>query len=234
MNKITVVVVEDHPLFRQGVVDALSLEADIEVVGQAGDGGEALEMIRQLEPDIAVLDVNIPGLNGQEVMRQIIAGRLPTRVVLLTGYDDPEQVFHAMQGGASAFVSKAVQPEKLAEILRQAAIGRYVVGEMVMDKEGLDGWLAAHTRPGVQVFGEQAEMHSPLSGRELEVLRGIAGGQSNKEIAGSLGISHQTVKNHVTAILRKLGVEDRTQAVLYALKRGWVRLDQPDSEVQEG
>jgi two-component system, NarL family, response regulator DegU len=233
MKKITVVVVEDHPLFRQGVVDSLSLEPDMEIAGQAGDGSEALDLIRKLKPEVAVLDVNIPGLNGQQVMRQVIAERLPTRIVLLTGYDDPEQVFHALQGGASGFVSKVVQPEALAEALRQAAGGKFVVGELVMTPDELQGWLAAHTREGPQVNGEQAEIYSPLSGRELQVLGGIASGQSNKEIAGSLGISHQTVKNHVTAILRKLGVEDRTQAVLYALKRGWVRLDQPDSQTQE-
>jgi DNA-binding NarL/FixJ family response regulator len=233
MNKITVVVVEDHPLFRQGVVDSLSLEPDIEVTGQAGDGDTALDLIRDLHPDLAVLDVNIPGLNGQQVMRQVVSERLPTRVVLLTGYDDPEQVFHAVQGGAAAFVSKVVQPEALADVLRQVAAGKSVLGELVMEPEELEGWLAAHTREGPQTNGEPAEIYSPLSGRELEVLAGIASGLSNKEIASQLGISHQTVKNHVTAILRKLGVEDRTQAVLYALKRGWVRLDQPDSQAQE-
>jgi DNA-binding NarL/FixJ family response regulator len=233
VSKITVVVVDDHPLFRQGVVDAFSLESDLEVIGQAERGDEALDLIRALQPQIAVLDVNLPGLNGQQVMRQVVAERLPTRAVLLTAYHDPEQVVHALRGGAAAYLSKDVQPEALVAALRLVAAGQFVVGQQVMDPPELERWLAINA-PSASLSGDEpGETYSPLSGREMQVLAGIARGLSNKEIAGQLAISHQTVKNHVTALLRKLGVEDRTQAVLYALKRGWVRLDQPDSHPQE-
>lgn len=233
MSKITIVVVDDHPLFRQGVVDSFSLEPDLLVVGQAANGEDALAMIRTLKPQIAVLDVNIPGINGQQVMRQVAADKLPTKVILLTAYDDQEQVVHAMRGGAAAYCSKDVQPEGLIQAIRQVAEGKHIVGEQVLDIQELDHWLAVHTEGASKPYGDPGEPYYPLSGREMEVLTYVTKGMSNKEIASLLGISHQTVKNHVTSILRKLGVEDRTQAAIYALRRGWVRLYQQSSESQE-
>jgi DNA-binding NarL/FixJ family response regulator len=233
MSEISIVVVDDHPLFRQGVVDALMLEPDLQVVGQAADGEEALEMLRELQPQIALMDVNLPGLNGQQVMRQAAGEKLPTRVLLLTAYDDPSQRLHAMRGGAAAYCSKDVQPERLVELVRLAAEGKYIIGEQVLEYAELERWLAGHTDIAMRAYGDPGEPYSPLSGREMEVLGQVTKGLSNKEIALALGISHQTVKNHVTAILRKLGVEDRTQAAIYALRRGWVRLHQSESEAQE-
>jgi DNA-binding NarL/FixJ family response regulator len=233
MSKITIVVVDDHPLFRQGVVDSFSLEPDLLVVGQASNGEDALGMIRTLKPNIAVLDVNLPGLNGQQVMRQVVVEKLPTRVILLTAYDDHEQIVHAMRGGAAAYCSKDVQPEQLVQVIRQVVDGKLFAGRQVLDEAELEGWLAARTEGAARSYGDPGDPYYPLSGREMEVLTFVTKGLSNKEIANSLGISHQTVKNHVTAILRKLGVEDRTQAAIYALKRGWVRLYQQNSETQE-
>jgi DNA-binding NarL/FixJ family response regulator len=233
MSKITIVVVDDHPLFRQGVADALMLEPDLQVVGQAADGESALEMLRELQPQIALMDVNLPGLNGQQVMRQAANEKLSTRVLLLTAYDDPSQRLHAMRGGAAAYCSKDVQPERLVELVRLAAAGKYIIGEQVLEYSELERWLAGHTDNAMRAYGDPGEPYSPLSGREMEVLGQVTKGLSNKEIALALGISHQTVKNHVTAILRKLGVEDRTQAAIYALRRGWVRLHQSESEAQE-
>lgn len=233
MSEITILVVDDHPLFRQGVVEALMLEPDLQVVGQAADGEEALEMLRELQPQIALMDVNLPGLNGQQVLRQAASEKLSTRVLLLTAYDDPSQRLHAMRGGAAAYCSKDVQPERLVELVRLAARGKYIIGEQVLEYAELERWLAGHTENAIRAYGDPGEPYSPLSGREMEVLGQVTKGLSNKEIALALGISHQTVKNHVTAILRKLGVEDRTQAALYALRRGWVRLQQADNETQE-
>jgi DNA-binding NarL/FixJ family response regulator len=233
MSLITIVVVDDHPLFRQGVADALALEPDLKVVAQAADGEEALELIRELQPQVALMDVNLPGLNGQQVMRQVAGEKLPTRVLLLTAYDDPSQRLHAMRGGAAAYCSKDVQPERLVELVRLAAEGKYIIGEQVLEYGELERWLAGHTENALRAYGDPGEPYSPLSGREMEVLGQVTKGLSNKEIALALGISHQTVKNHVTAILRKLGVEDRTQAAIYALRRGWVRLHQSESEAQE-
>ena len=232
MEKIKVVVVDDHPLFRQGVIDSFSLEPDIEVVGEAETGERALEIIKHLEPDVAVLDVNLPGLNGQQITREIVGAKLQTRVVLLTAYDDMEQVIHAMRVGAHAYSAKDVIPEKLTEIIRSVASGYYFIDDQELDDAGVKTWLATRMEASPKAYSDPGEPFHPLSTREMEVLGCITQGLSNKEIATKLGISHQTVKNHVTAILRKLNVEDRTQAAVYALRRGWMRLhdDDPDSE----
>jgi DNA-binding NarL/FixJ family response regulator len=233
MDKITIIVIDDHPLFRQGVVDSFSLELDLDVIGQASDGEEGLSLIREQHPQVAVVDVNLPGLNGQQVVRQVILDKLPTRVILLTAYGDAEQIMHAMRGGAAAFCTKDIQPEKLADVVRKVHQGKYVVGNEVLDPAILERWLDGQMENAQRPYSDPGEPYYPLSGREMEVLTCVTKGMSNKEIAKSMGISHQTVKNHVTSILRKLGVEDRTQAAIYALRRGWVRLNQPNSETQE-
>jgi DNA-binding NarL/FixJ family response regulator len=233
MNKISIVVVDDHPLFRQGVADTLSLEPDFQVIGQAASGEEGLELIRELQPMIAVLDVNLPGLNGQQVTRQLMVEKLSTRVVLLTAYDDTEQKIHAMRVGAAAYCTKDVAPEQLVENVRTVAGGGFVIGDEVFDSGGIERWLESQTEGATRSYSDPGEPFQPLSSREMEVLAFVTGGMSNKEIASTLGISHQTVKNHVTAILRKLGVEDRTQAAIYALKRGWVRLHEQENQSQE-
>ncbi len=233
MKKITIIVVDDHPIFRQGVIDSLSLEEDLEIVGQEASGEKALEIIRQFKPDVAVLDVNLPGMNGQQITRQIQIDKLPTKVVLLTAYDDTEQVIHAMRVGAHAYSAKDVEPSKLVNIIRGVAKGHYFVGDEELDEEGVTSWLSSKTEPSFRSYSDPGEPFYPLSGREMEVLECVTLGMSNKEIATHLGISHQTVKNHVTAILRKLNVEDRTQAAVYALRRGWVRLYNQEEEAEE-
>ena len=224
MRYIRVVIVDDHPLFRQGVVDALSLEDEIQVIGEADSGETALPIIEELLPDVVILDVNLPGMNGMEITRKIISRKLPTRVVLLTAYDDVEQVIHAMRSGAYAYRAKYVKPEELVNTVRFVASGKYVVGDDVLEKSGVDEWLQSYTDEVLRPYSDLGDPFQPLSGREMEVLSHLTHGKSNKEIATSLGISHQTVKNHVTSILRKLGVDDRTQAAVYALRRGWFRL----------
>ncbi len=226
----TIIVVDDHPLFRQGVADALSLEPGFQVIGQAATGEDALVMIRELMPDVAVVDVNLPGMNGQQVTRQVALERLPTRVILLTAYDDAEQRLHALRGGAFAYCSKDIQPEELFWVIRQIVTGKFVLGGQILDSVEMERWLALQTESALRSYGDPGEPYHPLSDREMEVLTYITKGMSNKEIASILGISHQTVKNHVTAILRKLGVGDRTQAVIYAIQRGWVRLYQQTSK----
>ncbi|MBI3158852.1 MAG: response regulator transcription factor [Chloroflexi bacterium] len=228
MDRIKIVVVDDHPLFRQGVVDALSLEDDLEVVGQAASGQEALDLLRNAHADIAILDVNLPELNGQQITRQLTLDRSPTRVILLTAYDDVEQVIHAMRAGAYAYCAKDVEPQRLVEVIHTVTRGGYYVGSMAYDQAGIARWLEEQTEKAVRPYSDPGDPFHPLSGREMEVLESVTLGKSNKEIASDLGISHQTVKNHVTAILRKLGVDDRTQAAVYALKRGWVRLYNED------
>ena len=234
MDDITVVVVDDHPLFRQGVVETFSLEPGIEVVGEASNGDDGMAILRALSPDVAVLDVNLPGLNGLQVARQLRSERSTSAVIMLTAYDDAEQVLHAFRAGGSAYCPKDVTPRKLMQVLRQVAQGHYVVGDQVFDQEGLKAWMEKGLeKAGRSHMAESREAFSPLSPREMEILQYVTQGMSNKEIAFSLGISHQTVKNHMTAILHKLDVEDRTQAAVYALRHGWVRVHDPKDSKSE-
>jgi len=233
MNQITLVVVDDHPLFRQGVVDALSLEPDMRIVAQCADGDDALEVIRTKKPTIAVLDVNLPGMNGQQITHQVFQDKLPTRIILMTGYDDVEQAIHAALAGAYGYCSKDIEPQTLSRIIREVAEGKYVFDHNVFTRRELELWVEDRIEGARRSYSEPGTPFHPLSDREMEVLSCVVRGMSNKEIASLLGISHQTVKNHVTAILRKFGVEDRTQAVVYALKRGWVTLKDADIHPQE-
>ena len=224
MKEITLLIADDHPLFRQGVVDALALENDFRILGQASDGDEAIEKIRSLKPMVAILDVNMPGMNGQQVTHQVTSEHLSTRVVLLTGYDDVEQAIHAVLAGAVGYCAKEIEPEVLATTIRAVADGKYAVAGNIFNRRDLDRWIDDQMEGARRSYSEPGSPFHPLSDREMEVLSCVVRGMSNKEIASLLGISHQTVKNHVTSILRKFSVEDRTQAVVYALKRGWVKL----------
>jgi DNA-binding NarL/FixJ family response regulator len=225
MEKFSVIIVDDHPLFREGVRSVIDAEDDLTVLAEGTSGDQALQLVRELRPRVALIDINMPNMNGMQVTRQIKAERLDTSIVLLTAYDDVEQVLHAFSAGAAAYCSKDVEAGKLVDIVRQVARGFYIVGDQVFDAEGLDEWLSrgveAVRRPHLD---GDIEAFTPLSPREMEILQYVTRGMSNKEIASKLGISHQTVKNHMTAILHKLDVEDRTQAAVYALRHGWVRL----------
>jgi two-component system response regulator DegU len=225
MEQITLVLVDDHPLFRQGVADALSIDPRLRIIGQSAHGEKGLEMILALKPALAVVDVNLPGMNGQQITHEVTSERIPTRIILMTAYDDGEQLLHAAIAGAAAFCSKDIQPEELTHLIFQVAAGKYVMGNQVMTKNEFEVWLNRQLDSVRRSYSEPGSPFHPLSDREMEVLELVVEGKSNKEIASLLGISHQTVKNHITSILRKFGVEDRTQAVVYALKRGWVKLN---------
>ncbi|MBI5830380.1 MAG: response regulator transcription factor [Chloroflexi bacterium] len=201
MDKIKVLIVDDHPLFRQGLRDLLRAEPDLTIVGEGADGNEGLKL------------------------RQLRTERVRSAVIMLTAYDDSEQALHAFRAGGAAYCPKDVEPHKLMEVIRHVSKGHYVVGDQLFDREGIEAWMEKGVtqvnRPYVQ---DAQELFSPLSPREMQILQYVTRGLSNKEIAFALGISHQTVKNHMTAILHKLDVEDRTQAAVYALRHGWVRL----------
>jgi len=233
MKEITLLIADDHPLFRQGVVDALSLEKDFNVIAQVSNGEDAINQIRDLKPMVAVLDVNMPGMNGQQVTHQVTSGNLPTRVVMLTGYDDIEQAIHAVLAGAAGYCAKEIEPNVLARTIRAVADGKFAIAGNVFNRRELDAWIDEQMEGARKSYSEPGSPFHPLSDREMEVLSCVVRGMSNKEIAKLLGISHQTVKNHVTSILRKFSVEDRTQAVVYALKRGWVKLQDTAIKSQE-
>ncbi len=233
LRKVTVLIIDDHPLFREGLRKVLDVEPDIEVIGEGADGEEALRLAREMQPDVVLVDINLPKMNGLQVTRQLIADRTGIKVIVLTGYDTQGQVLHAMRAGASAYFPKEVTPNKLVEVVRQVARGMYVVGDQVFDKRGLDEWLDAGVEALTGPYMVDPNEHFvPLSPREMEILQYVTRGLSNKEIAHRLGISQQTVKNHMTSILRKMDVKDRTQAAVYAIRRGWVRLQ--DTEPPEG
>ncbi|GAB4538258.1 MAG: response regulator transcription factor [Anaerolineales bacterium] len=224
LTQITLIVIDDHPLFRQGVVETLSLEKDAHVLGQADNGADALKLMREKKPDIALLDVNLPDMNGQQVTHQAMREKLPTRIILMTGYDDVEQAIHAARAGARGFCSKSIETRRLAHVVREVAAGKFFFDGKSFTRRELDSWIDENTVAAQRSYSEPGALYRPLSDREMEVLDCVVRGMSNKEIAALLHISHQTVKNHVTSILRKFGVEDRTQAVVFALKRGWVSL----------
>ena len=229
MDSISILVIDDHPLFRQGIIDAISLESDIKVVGQASTGEKAVETIKSLKPEIVLLDVNLPVMNGQQIAHQISSDKVSTRVILMSGYDDVEQSLHAAMAGAAAYFAKEIEPRALLRIIRDVATGHFVFGGQTLNRRQLQKWIEDQIEAAPRPYSEPGSPFHPLSDREMQVLESVVTGLSNKEIASLLGISHQTVKNHVTSILRKFGVEDRTQAVVYALQHGWVRLKTSDA-----
>lgn len=225
MQKHRILIVDDHAVWRQGIRDLLRNEADLEVLGECADGNEAMQTILSLNPDLVLMDVNMPGMNGMQVTRQIKSDRHKTAIIMLTAYDDVEQAVHAVRAGAQAFCPKDVQPHRLLEVIRHVLRGHFVIGDQLFDRDGVDEWIEKQvSQSNRPVVDDGQEMFSPLSPREMQILQYVTRGLSNKEIAKTLGISHQTVKNHMTAILHKLAVEDRTQAAVYALRHGWVRL----------
>lgn len=230
---ISIIIVDDHPLFRKGIVDTLSSYDDLLIVAEASDGEEGLRLIRGIRPMVAIIDVNLPEMNGQQLTRQVIAEKISTRVLLLTAYDDREQKIHAMQVGASGYCTKDILPDTLAANIQAIADGKYVVDNQMYDRQGIEDWLNARIERASRRYSVPGDPYQPLSNREMQVLEYVTLGRSNKEIAMALNISQQTVKNHVTAILRKLVVEDRTQAAIFALRQGWVRLYDQDIEPTE-
>ncbi len=228
-HAIRVVIVDDHPFFRQGVRDVLSAESDILVVAEADDGQQALEVVPRYMPLVTLMDVNLPGLNGMRVTERLKNRYAELNFIILTAYDDEEQIFHAIRVGASAYFAKDVDPEQLVDTIRAVAAGYYVINGKRMTPEQAEQWLIeCYRRYGV---APEDTTFSPLTSREMGILELIIEGLSNKEIAYQLGISQQTVKNHVTSILAKLNLSDRTQAAIYALRRGWVRLrEQPGAK----
>ncbi|QPC80591.1 response regulator transcription factor [Phototrophicus methaneseepsis] len=227
---IHVFIVDDHPLFREGLMGALSYEDDIEVVGICADGLTALKKIKELSPDVVLLDINLPDVNGLQIARKLNASDNDTSVVILTAHHDEEQTLHAMRSGASAYCAKDVDADTLVSIIRSVAEGYYVVGDKQMSHNEYLNWLNTQLEDNIGYTTDAEAHYIPLSPREMEILQYVTSGLINKEIASKLGISQQTVKNHMTSILKKLNVNDRTQAAIMALRRGWVRVNDNQQE----
>ena len=222
---IRTLIVDDHPLFRAGLRRVLELEDDVAVVGEAENGEVALAKARELQPQVILMDVNLPLINGLQVTRDLTAERSDLAVIVLTAYHDDEQMLHAVRAGAYGYFPKDVAPSELVKAIRQVSQGNYVINDEVLAKPQIATWLLTQFE-NMAVMSDEGpeETFRALSAREMEILKQITKGMSNKEVAKALGISRQTVKNHMTSILRKLAVNDRTQAAVYALRRGWIRL----------
>jgi len=217
---IRVLLVDDQALFCEGLRTLLDLQPDIEVVGEANNGREAIECVARAAPDVVLMDMQMPVLDGIAATRDIRAHHPDTQVIVLTTFDDDEYVFEALRAGAVGYLLKDVASDRLAEAIRCAARGESFLQPSVAAKV-----VAEYTRladaPHARERANQA-LVEPLSDRELEILRLVATGASNKEIAATLVIAEGTVKNHVTNILGKLGVRDRTQAALKVKELGLV------------
>ena len=211
MDKISVLIVDDHGLVRQGLQTYLELLDDIEIVGEAENGLEAVQQVRILQPDIVLMDLEMPEMNGVEATRQILALNERTKVIVLTSFTDDELVFPAIEAGATGYLLKDVDPADLHQAIQAVHSGEVQLHPEVMKK--LIQRAAAPQKDTISAQGD-------LTPRELEVLAHIAQGQSNREIALSLSISEKTVKTHVGNILSKLHLSDRTQAAIYAHKHG--------------
>jgi DNA-binding NarL/FixJ family response regulator len=202
---IRVLVVDDHPVVRQGLRTFLDLQDDITVVGEAEDGTAAVAAADELQPDVVLLDLRMPGSDGVEALRGMREHANPARVLVITSYTEPAAVLPAIRGGASGYVYKDVDPPALAAAIRAVHAGHVLLHPDVARL------LATGDTPPAGVH---------LTAREREVLAELARGRSNREIARLLDVSEKTVKTHVSAILAKLGVQDRTQAALYAVRAG--------------
>lgn len=228
VTRTRVLIVDDHPLFRAGVRSGLEAYSDLQVIGEAASGPIALELADAAIPDLVLIDAQLRADNSLELTKQLKRRHPQMLVVLMTRVEDDEQLFQAIRSGAAAYVSKEIETEEFARILRRVAAGEYLINDSVLSRPHVASRVL-HQFQELSVLDQSASgVFSPLTPREIEILDYVAQGNSNKEIAYQLGISDQTVKNHITSILRKLAVNDRTQAVIFALRHGWIKLDEPE------
>ena len=213
---ITVLLVDDHAMVRQGVRAFLETQGDIAVVAEAGSGDEAVRLATEHAPDVALVDLIMPGMDGVDATRRLRARSPRTNVIVLTSYHDDEHVFPAIRAGALSYILKEIGPQELADAVRKAASAEAVLHPQVAARVVKELHGARRDEPNA--------FHD-LSDRELEVLKLIAQGLSNAEISNRLFISEKTTKNHVSNILSKLHLADRTQAAVYAWRQGVVRRD---------
>lgn len=226
MEKINVLLVDAQAIYRQGIRSVLADEQDIAIVGEAADGQEAFQLVEQLEPDVVIAEIKIPTLDGLDLTRKAKVASRSTAFILLSGSgDDEEMLFQAIRAGAAAFFTKDAVGSDLIPAIRRVAKNEYIINESVLTKPSVAQRVLKQFNDLDMVEKEAVPFFAPLSNREIEILDYIARGNSNKEIARALKISDQTVKNHITSILRKLAVNDRTQAVVFALRRGWIKVE---------
>ncbi len=209
---IKVLIVDDHAMVRMGISTYLQVEPDIKVIGTAENGKEAVEKAQSLKPDVILMDLVMPEMNGVEASKKILKNNPKQKIIILTSFIDDELVYPAIRAGATSYILKTGSAEEIIEAIHKAIIGKSVFEDEVADK----------IKKNPDKVKEQ-ELFETLTNRELEVLRLIGKGKTNKEIGDELYISLKTVKTHVSNILNKLNVQDRTQATIYAFKHGLVK-----------
>lgn len=211
MDKIRVLIADDHTMVRQGIKQILELENDMTVIAQAPNGEEAIKLAKECNPDVILMDINMPGMNGLQAIKEIKEDNIPSKVIVLTIHDDREYLFKTIQMGAEGYVLKDAEPKVLVDAIRSVNNGQsYIQANMTRELVREFNKISLHDKAKTE--------ENNLTAREMEVLELIAEGLINKEIAKRLFISEKTVKNHVSNIFRKLNVSDRTQAAIYAFK----------------
>jgi len=207
-----VLLIDDHPLLRRGITQLLDMEKELQLAGEASNSGEGVKLAMELEPDLILLDLNMPGINGLETLKRLRDNGVASRIVIFTVSDNEDDVVTALRHGADGYLLKDMEPEELLEQLHQAAVGRMVISDR------LTALLAEALRNQKPV--EQQPDVTALTPREQEILRLIAGGLSNKMIARKLDISEGTVKVHVKHLLKKLGLRSRVEVAVWAVQEG--------------
>jgi DNA-binding NarL/FixJ family response regulator len=219
-----VVLVEDHPMFRRGLRRILEEAGGFQIVGEAQNGHEAIHQADVHQPDLIVIDVHLPGITGLKVARILRKQHERAKIVLLSLHLDDARVFEAIRFGAHAFLTKDVEPDDLVAALRKVIAGENLLHQLVLERPLLAGRVLVEFRSITDESEWATDALLPLSTREIEVLDCVAQGLSNKETARALFVTEQTIKNHMTSVLRKLDVNDRVQAVLIAVRHGWIEL----------
>ena len=226
MSAIRVLVVDDHDLFRRGLIEALEEEPDIDVAGEARNGREAVERAQELDPDVVFMDLNMPEQSGIEATAYLNQNRPQTKVLVLTVSEEPADLFRAQGVGALGYVLKTASPTDIVEALWQVHQGWVVISPSMAPRFLTDLGQANDSAGAGQQGGSSQTVETQLTLREQEILRLVARGLSNAEIAGSLSVSENTVKTHIKNILGKLHMKNRSEAVAYAARMGFLQPDQ--------
>jgi DNA-binding NarL/FixJ family response regulator len=223
-EKTRILIVDDHALFRAGIRGFLQVEPDLEVVAEADDPRTAVDAALASNPDVILMDLSLPAPGGIETTQRVKRELPATAIVVLAADEDEDALFESIKAGAAAFVLKDIAPEDLVMVIRRVVAGEYLINDKVFSRPAVASRVLKEFRE-LAVYGQEAApIFAPLSPREVEILDNIAQGMTNKQVAYTLSISEQTVKNHMSSILRKLSVNDRTQAVVYAMRQGWIRM----------
>ncbi|MFC2069842.1 response regulator [Chloroflexota bacterium] len=218
MNKITVIIADDHELFREGTRNLIDQEKDMEVVGEVGNGQEAIALVTSIHPNIVLMDISMPVVNGIEATRQIKVSQPSTAVIILTAYDNDQYIVALLEAGAAGYLLKNVSGKELINAIRAVHAGEAVLHPAIAKKVfSYFGKTGSEPNELVQV--------KEVSEREMEILRLAAKGMSNQDIADSLFLSRRTIQAHLNNIFRKMDVGSRTEAVLQAIKRGWLNVN---------